>query len=93
MPERHEMALQGRGESGAEEWLCSACGRHIMIAWPPSFTMLVLDDGDLTAIHAGAKGGVVMRQAEVAQVPSTEVTAGEQQWLRNNGIDWDGIAG
>jgi hypothetical protein len=86
------MVLNGRVESGAEEWLCPACGRRILMSWPPRFDVLVLEDGDPAAVHAGAKGGALMHQAKVAQVPSTDVPADEQQWLYNNGIDWDGIA-
>lgn len=87
------MVLHGRADSGAEDWRCPACGRHILMTWPPRFDMLVLDPGDPAAIHAGAKGGVLMQQANVAKLPSTDVPAEERQWLRSNGIDWDDLAG
>jgi len=86
------MVLAGLAESGAEEWLCSVCGRRILMRWPPRFETLVLEDGDLTAAHVGAKGGALMREVEVAQVPSANVPADEQEWLRSNGIDWDSLA-
>ncbi len=86
------MVLTGLAESGAEEWLCPACGRRMLMRWPPHFDALVLEGGDPTVPHAGAKGGALMREAGVAQVPSADVPVGEQQWLRSNGIDWDGMA-
>lgn len=92
MAEWHDMVRTGLEESGAEEWLCPVCGRRMLMKWRPRFERLVLEDGDPTAMHAGAKGGALMRTADVAQEPSTEVPASEQLWLRNNGIDWDGIA-
>jgi hypothetical protein len=53
--------------------------------------MLVVDEGDSAATHAGAKEGVLMGTA-VSRAPSSEVPPDERRWLRSNGIDWDGIA-
>ena len=92
MAERHDMVLAGRTESGAEEWMCPACGRRMLMRWPPRFEAIVLDDGDETAVHAGAKAGALMRRGEVSQVPSVDVSDSEARWLRSNGIDWDGLA-
>jgi len=86
------MVLAGRTESGAEEWVCPTCGRRMLMRWPPRFEKIVLEDGDSSAVHAGAKGGVLMRKAEVTQAVSIDVTDGELQWLRGNGIDWDDVA-
>jgi hypothetical protein len=90
--QQHHMVLAGRTESGAEEWNCPECGRRMLLRWPPNFESLVLDVGDASAQHTGAKGGVLMGRAHVASAPSTEVPDEEQQWLRRNGIDWDGLA-
>ena len=87
------MVLTGRTESGAEEWACPDCGRRMLMRWPPRFEKIVLEDGDATAVHAGAKGGVLMGQAEVTQAVPTDVPDSERRWLRGNGIDWDGAAG
>jgi hypothetical protein len=83
------MVLTGLAESGAEDWLCPECGRHMLMRWPPRFEVLVLDDGDPSAVHTGAKGGALMRGVDLAHVPSADVPASEQEWLRSNGIDWD----
>jgi len=64
----------------------------MLMRWPPRFEKIVLEDGDSSAVHAGAKGGVLMRKAEVTQAVSIDVTDGELQWLRGNGIDWDDVA-
>jgi hypothetical protein len=85
------MVPAGLTESGAEEWLCPVCDRRILLKRPPRFEMLVVDEGDSAATHAGAKGGVLMGTA-VVQAPSSEVSPDERRWLRSNGIDWDGIA-
>ncbi len=85
------MVSAGLTESGAEEWLCPVCDRRILLRWPPRFEMLVVDEGDSAATHAGASGGVLTGTA-AAQVPSSEVAPDERRWLRSNGIDWDGVA-
>jgi hypothetical protein len=84
------MVRTGLTETGAEEWLCPACGRRMLMRWPPHFETLVLESGDSTAVHGGAKGGALMPAVDMTQVP--RVPADEQQWLRQNGIDWDGLA-
>jgi hypothetical protein len=90
MPERHEMILSGRAESGAEEWYCPACERRILLRWPPDFEKLVLEHGDDAAIHVGGKGGLRVRDATVASATAESACDPDVQWLRDNGIDWDG---
>jgi hypothetical protein len=84
------MVLTGRAESGAEEWACPTCGRRMLLRWPPDYEKLVLEHGDDSAIHVGGKGGLRVGQAVVAPASATDVPSAEQQWLRDNGIDWDG---
>ncbi len=84
------MILNGRAESGAEEWICPTCGRRMLLRWPPDYEKLVLDHGDDTAIHVGGKGGLRVDQVAVAPVPAADVPHAERQWLREIGIDWDG---
>jgi hypothetical protein len=88
--ETHEMILNGRAESGAEEWVCPDCGRRVLLRWPPDFERLILEHGDDRAVHVGAKGGVRMTGIEVNQSPSPDLSSEARQWLSNNGIDWDG---
>jgi hypothetical protein len=68
--ETHEMVLNGRAESGAEEWVCPDCGRRVLMRWPPDYERLILEHGDDQAVHVGAKGGVRMTGVEVNPSPS-----------------------
>ena len=72
MRKRHEMTLTGHAESGAEEWLCSICGRLMLMRWEPEFDTLVLDHGDDTAVHYGAKGGLRLDALAVDQSRGSE---------------------
>jgi hypothetical protein len=87
--EQHEMILSGRTEADAEEWACPRCGRRLLLRWPPRLDKLVLEPGDVTAVHTGGKGGVRAGGIAAARVPA----GGEQQWLRDHGIDWDDTQG
>jgi hypothetical protein len=89
VPARHEMIFTGKGESGAEEWVCPTCGRRMLMRWPPNYEKLILEHGDEAAIHVGGKGGLRVGQVAVAPAPAGEVPHAERQWLRENGIDWD----
>ena len=89
MRETHEMILDGRAESGAEEWSCPSCGRRLLLRWPPNYQRLVLDHGDERAVHVGGKGGVQISITGVTQHPA-DLPDEARQWLRDNGIDWDG---
>ncbi len=86
------MVLTGLTESGAEEWLCPACQRRMLLRWRPHFETLVLEHGDTNAVHAGSKGGVTLRAESAVPASGAGPSTSEQQWLSSNGIDWDGIA-
>lgn len=92
MPDRHNMILNGSAESGAEEWVCPTCGRQMLLRWPPDYQKLVLVPGDEDAIHVGGKGGLQVGGAVVTPAPAGDVPSAERQWLRDNGIDWDGAS-
>lgn len=51
--DHHSMEWVGSHPSGSEEWLCPACGRRILLRWPPHFEKIVLDPGDELATHTG----------------------------------------
>jgi hypothetical protein len=85
----HEMILSGRVEPDAEEWACLRCGRRLLLRWPPRLEKLVLEPGDVTAVHTGAKGGI--RVSAIAATPLPAST--ERQWLQDQGIDWDETSG
>jgi hypothetical protein len=84
------MILNGRAESGAEEWVCPTCGRRMLLRWPPDYEKLVLEHGDDTAVHVGGKGGVRVGELVIAPTPQADVASTERQWLSDNGIEWGG---
>ena len=51
----HTMTMINEHE-GTEEWLCSVCGRHLLVNWNPKFRRTVLIEGDSSAQHSGSKG-------------------------------------
>ena len=90
MPERHEMILGGREQSGAEEWYCPACGRRMLLRWPPDYEKTVLEHGDDSAVHVGGKGGLRVGGAAIIPEPLAGMDRTDVRWLRDHGIDWDG---
>lgn len=62
--QRHEMLLGITHPSGAEEWYCPACGRRLLLSWPPAYKKIVLDPGDELASHSGGKGGLRVGQIQ-----------------------------
>lgn len=84
------MVLNGRAESGQEEWVCPDCGRRVLLRWPPDYERLILEYGDDNAVHVGAKGGVRMTGPDVHPSPSPDLSSETRQWLSDSGIDWDG---
>lgn len=89
MRERHEMILQGHVDSGAEEWSCPSCGRRMLMRWTPEFDTLLLEHGDDTAVHFGAKGAFRLNDVVVTPEPAPAASTSETQWLRSQGIDWE----
>ncbi|MCG5211949.1 hypothetical protein [Streptosporangium sp. KLBMP 9127] len=83
----HEMVHVSTGEDGAEEWACPACGRRLLLRWPPRYERVVLDPGDESVPHAGARGDVGIAAMEVSQFPGP--SQAEREWLRGNGMEWD----
>lgn len=70
----HDMQLQTTHASGAEEWVCPTCGRHLMVQWLPKFKRVVLYAGDELAIHNGSKGGLVLSPPTINQAASQIVS-------------------
>lgn len=62
----------------------------MLLRWPPDYEKLVLEHGDESAIHVGGKGGVRVGEFKVAPAPEGDMLSAEREWLRDNGIDWDG---
>ena len=73
MKRTHEMRIARTAPSGLEEWACPACGRRILLRWPPHYVKHVLDPGDQEACH-------------IASTPAdTPGTPGERRRLRETG--------
>jgi hypothetical protein len=47
----HEMVLEKTHISGVEEWFCPDCGRRFLVQWPPSYKMVVLEQGEKDTRH------------------------------------------
>jgi len=54
----HTMTMINEHE-GTEEWICSTCGRHLLISWNPKFIRTVLLEGDPSAKHSGSKSDLL----------------------------------
>jgi hypothetical protein len=70
IPARHEMMLEARYDSGAEEWYCPMCGQRILITWGDNFQKTILEVGDSFALHSGSRGLSIRASAE--QTPPVE---------------------
>jgi len=49
----HEMLLEQRYPSGAEEWFCPICDRRFVVQWPPKYRKIILEAGDEHVSHNG----------------------------------------
>ncbi len=70
--ERHEMNLEAKYPTGAEEWRCPTCGRRFVVKWAPAFNMVVLDPGNESAGHSGSTGGLHIGPPQVTKTDGTE---------------------
>jgi len=97
---QHAMRLVHTHASGAEEWSCPQCGRRFVMAWAPSFKRIVLEVGDETVAHSGAKdtpgfslrlGPSVAPEGDSMPRDGTSLTDDMRDWLRDAGFeDWWG---
>jgi hypothetical protein len=68
--QHHEMHLQERYPSGAEEWVCPTCGRRLLIQWLPTedagmdYKKIVLEAGNEHAMHSSRIDGLSMSSLE-----------------------------
>jgi len=58
MPQ-HEMKLEVRYASGAEEWCCPTCGRCLIVMPPPGGTTLALERGNNYILMWGPEIGAM----------------------------------
>ncbi len=52
MCEQHEMNRLKTHDTGAEEWLCDDCGRHLVIR-PEPLSRIILNQGNEKIAHTG----------------------------------------
>lgn len=89
--ERHEMNLEAKYPTGAEEWLCPTCGRRFLMQWPPKYKRIILDAGDENIAHTASKGGLQIGSIQAkdgGDTNSSDVNLGS--WLDGlRGLDLD----
>lgn len=100
--QHHPMELVRAHEGGAEEWLCPACSRRILMRWAPGYHAQILAPGDARAYHTGGSAGQQQSSGGHAHEVSTSTDAAAedsdslarladglrpwQEWL--NGLGW-----
>lgn len=99
----HTMTLI-KEHDGIGEWLCSTCGRHLLVSWEPVFKKTVLVEGDPTADHIRIKRRLQTenkRDTQTAMRPkSARVSEPDPRlipwinWMEERGFDdlWEGDA-
>jgi hypothetical protein len=83
----HEMVVIRSTETGAEEWRCPSCGRHLLLRWPPHHERTVLHPGDDRVVHVGGRGEIT--HGPMSDPPTGGLTDRERRWLLDRGIAWD----
>ena len=73
--QHHEMVLEGFRSSGAEEWSCPVCGYRFVVRWPPNFDRVILELGELHAVHIGVKGGLRLNGVDVAPMANPRLAS------------------
>lgn len=73
------MVFLGANEDGEQELYCPICGRRLLVKWPPNYQKIVLEPGDINAVHSGGTGGlsvhaprVTTRQDDRLEAPELE---------------------
>ncbi len=94
----HQLRLARMHASGAEEWLCPTCGRHLLLRWQPAYQKQVIAAGDPAALHSAGRAGQPGRMptgappqtyrhashpgADTADIGGDWSAEGLQPWLR-----------
>lgn len=91
MNERNHSILVIRTHpSGAEEWFCPTCGRKFLVQWSPEYQCVVIDPGDVSAIHNMSRGALVVEE-RVDAFSDDERLQPWADWL--NGVDLESWLG
>ena len=70
-PHQHEMQLEVRYSTGAEEWCCPTCGRRLIVMPPCGSTTLALERGAKYILVWGPTIGI-MTAAKILLEPGDE---------------------
>ena len=95
MDERHYMILDKTDATGSENWFCPICGRRMLINWQPQFRKVILEPGDVYAMHSASKGLVPAPADQASVPPDSDVSTDDprlapwQSWLDK--IDFDNL--
>ncbi len=54
--EEHEMVLKQTFPNGTQDWVCPICSRRFILQWPPHYKRVILEEGDVNAMHSGSMG-------------------------------------
>lgn len=94
--ETHDMILVETHDSGFEEWLCPTCSRRFLMHWPPEYQKIILEVGDVNAVHSGAKGGMTIGSPSVNPEKNSDDSDMQSltpwlEWMDKAGFDklWD----
>ncbi len=87
--ENHEMILKETFPNGTQDWVCPVCGRRFILQWPPHYKRVILEEGDVNAMHSGSMGipggaQLKMDGAEIAKENHYEDSQGSEMpddWL------------
>ena len=84
----HPMILVATHPSGLLEWLCPACGCHVLVSWPPDFHRIILDPGDRSIAHISCQDD---RSIDAAELCEEVHLAPWLDWMEKSNFErlWD----
>ena len=92
----HEMILEKIHLSGVEEWYCPDCGRRFLVQWPPSYKMIVLEQGDKDIRHNVSRANARIGSYPLAQTRKPDLNEEFRltPWLKwMEKVDFDSMWG
>jgi hypothetical protein len=69
----HEMVLEKTHVSGVEEWYCPDCGRRFLVQWPPSYKMIMVEQGDKDIRHNVSKANSLIGSYPITKFSATDL--------------------
>lgn len=82
--EQHQMIVRKTYPTGAQEWFCPICGRHIILQWPPNYKRIILNEGDTQVVHAGGTCEPMLGPQEICPEKPEEDTVLKQEGMLNH---------